>query len=95
MAIVTEDGTGKSDAQSYLSLADADAYFTARGVSAWTGSNAVKEAALIADRLSDGKPGRVVVVAAVHEGKPTLVAKAGPDAVKNGAHAGNLVKALA
>lgn len=54
-----------------------------------------KEAALIADRLSDGKPGRVVVVAAVHEGKPTLVAKAGPDAVKNGAHAGNLVKALA
>ena len=48
MAIVTEDGTGKSDAQSYLSLADADSYFTARGIAAWTGSNAVKEAALIA-----------------------------------------------
>ena len=48
MAIVTEDGTGKSDAQSYLSLADADSYFTARGIAAWTGSNAVKGAALIA-----------------------------------------------
>lgn len=48
MAIVTEDGTGKSDAQSYLSLADADAYFTARSVAAWTGANSAKEAALIA-----------------------------------------------
>jgi len=48
MAIVTEDGTGKSDAQSYLSLADADAYFTARGIAAWTGANSAKEAALIA-----------------------------------------------
>lgn len=48
MAIVTEDGTGKSDAQSYLSLADADAYFTARGIAAWTGANSTKEAALIA-----------------------------------------------
>lgn len=48
MAIVTEDGTGKSDAQSYLSLADADSYFTARSVAAWTGANSAKEAALIA-----------------------------------------------
>lgn len=48
MAIVTEDGTGRSDAQSYLSLADADAYFTARSIAAWTGANSAKEAALIA-----------------------------------------------
>lgn len=48
MAIVVEDGTGKSDAQSYLSVADADAYFTARSITAWTGSDSVKEAALIA-----------------------------------------------
>ncbi len=48
MAIIAEDGTGKSDAQSYLSVADADAYFTARGIAAWTGANSAKEAALIA-----------------------------------------------
>lgn len=45
MAIVVEDGTGKADAVSYLSVADADAYHTARGNTAWTG--AAKEAALV------------------------------------------------
>ena len=48
MAIVVEDDTGKSDAQSYLSVADADAYFTARNITAWSGTDEVKEAALIA-----------------------------------------------
>ena len=48
MAIVVEDGTGKSDAQSYLSLADADIYFVERGVAEWIGLVDVKEAALIA-----------------------------------------------
>ncbi|MDV6347474.1 DnaT-like ssDNA-binding protein [Nitrosomonas sp. Is35] len=48
MAIVVEDGTGKSNAQSYLSLADVDSYFAARGIAAWTGANSAKEAALIA-----------------------------------------------
>jgi len=47
MSLVTEDGTGLSAAQSYLSVADANSYFTARGVSAWTGTDAVKESALI------------------------------------------------
>lgn len=48
MAIVVEDGTGKSDAQSYLSVASANSYFTTRSITAWTGSDSVKEAALIA-----------------------------------------------
>jgi hypothetical protein len=35
MAIVIEDGTGKADAEAYISVADADTYFAARGNSAW------------------------------------------------------------
>lgn len=35
MAIVIEDGTGKSNAEAYISVADADAYFAARGNAAW------------------------------------------------------------
>ena len=35
MALVVEDGTGKSDAESYISVADADAYFTKRGNTTW------------------------------------------------------------
>lgn len=46
MTLIVEDGTGKVDAESYISVEDADAYFTARGVTAWTGATAVKEAAL-------------------------------------------------
>lgn len=48
MAITVEDGTGKADAQSYLSVADANSYFSTRGVTAWAGVDSVKEAALIA-----------------------------------------------
>ena len=54
-----------------------------------------KEATLVADRLAEGKPGRVVVVGAASEGKVTLVCKVGPDAQSKGAHAGNLVRDMA
>lgn len=46
MALVVENGTGLADAESYISLADANARHTALGNTAWTGSDAVKEAAL-------------------------------------------------
>lgn len=35
MALVTEDGTGRADAESYISVADATAYHAARGNAAW------------------------------------------------------------
>lgn len=46
MALVTEDGTGLATAESYVSVADADTYFTAQGNTAWTGADALKEVAL-------------------------------------------------
>lgn len=48
MALIVEDGTGKSDAESYISVADADTYHTARGNTAWTSlsGDTVKEQAL-------------------------------------------------
>lgn len=47
MTIIVEDGTAKSDAESYASVANADAYWTARNVTAWgTATTAAKEAAL-------------------------------------------------
>lgn len=39
MSIVVEDGTGLANANSYVSVADADAYHSARGNSAWTESS--------------------------------------------------------
>lgn len=45
MALVVEDGTGLSDAESYASVAAADAYATARGLT-WSGTDAAKEQAL-------------------------------------------------
>lgn len=47
MTLILEDGTGVADAQSYIDVAFADAYFAARGVAAWTGADAVKEQAII------------------------------------------------
>lgn len=44
MALEVEDGTGKSNAEAYISAADADTYHTNRGNTDWTGSG--KEAAL-------------------------------------------------
>lgn len=35
MALVTEDGTGRADAESYISVADATAYHAGRGNAAW------------------------------------------------------------
>lgn len=55
MALVVEDGTGRVDAESYLSVAEADAYHTNHGNSTWSGAAAVKEAALRrATRYLDG-----------------------------------------
>ncbi len=46
MALIVEDGSGLDTAESYVSVADAGTYCTAHGLSAWTGADAVKEAAL-------------------------------------------------
>jgi hypothetical protein len=48
MALVVEDGTAKSDADSYISVADADTYFAAHGnPAAWKAADTeTKEAAL-------------------------------------------------
>lgn len=47
MALVIEDGSGRSDAEAYISVADADAYFLARGNATWAALTAeVKEQAL-------------------------------------------------
>ena len=46
MALIVEDGSGLSDAESYVSVADAGTYCTAHGLTAWTGVDAVKESAL-------------------------------------------------
>lgn len=46
MALEVEDGTAKDDAESYLSVTDANTYHSARSNAAWTGADAVKEAAL-------------------------------------------------
>ena len=48
MALIVEDGTGKPDAEAYISVADADAYFTARGNATWAAlpDDSAKEAAL-------------------------------------------------
>lgn len=47
MAFVVEDGTGLEDANSFCSVEFADSYFSDRGIAAWTGSNTVKEQALV------------------------------------------------
>lgn len=44
--LIVEDGTGLSTAEAYISVTDADAYFSARGVTAWTGTEEAKEAVL-------------------------------------------------
>lgn len=48
MTIVVEDGTGLVSADAYISVADADAYFTASANSIWTASTTpAKEVAII------------------------------------------------
>jgi hypothetical protein len=46
MAIVVEDGTGLSNAESYVTVAFCDTYFSDRGDATWTGTDAEKEEAL-------------------------------------------------
>lgn len=46
MSLIVEDGTGLSDANSYVSVAYADDYFLARNVTSWA-SLTIKEALLI------------------------------------------------
>ena len=58
LTLVKEDGTGRSDANSYASVADADAYHEGHlYATAWTGASASdKEKALVmATRLIDGQ----------------------------------------
>lgn len=47
MAFVVEDGSGLSNATSFISVADADAYAAEVGLTAWTGSTPAKQTALI------------------------------------------------
>ncbi len=46
MALIVEDGTGKTDSESYASVAEADTYHTNFGNAGWAGTTAVKEVAL-------------------------------------------------
>lgn len=47
MTLIVEDGTGVAGAESYISVADADTYFTLRGNTAWAAlAVPAKEAAL-------------------------------------------------
>lgn len=48
MALIVEDGTGKADAESYISVSDAASYLSDRGYSAFAAlaTDALKEAAL-------------------------------------------------
>lgn len=70
MTLVVETGTGGNPlANCYISAASADTYFADRGITAWTGSTAAKEAAILravdylewayawkAQRLTDDQP---------------------------------------
>ena len=48
MALEVEDGTGKANANAYISLTDADAYFAARKVDTWKAkTSAEREAAIV------------------------------------------------
>jgi hypothetical protein len=46
MALIIETGLQVANSESYISAADATTYHTNRGNTAWTGTDAVKEAAL-------------------------------------------------
>lgn len=47
MAFVVEDGNGLPTANAYIDVAYADAYFADRAITAWTGADNVKQAAII------------------------------------------------
>jgi len=54
-----------------------------------------KDAQLVADRLTDGKPDAVALVVLVTGGKLTFVCKVGEEAKGAGAHAGNMIREVA
>lgn len=54
-----------------------------------------KDAQRVADRLAEGHPNRVTLVATVSEGKASFVCKVGEEALRKGAHAGNLLREVA
>lgn len=59
MALIVEDGTGLANAESYVSVAYADAYFTARNNANWDGNDAHKEGLLrIATEYLDANYGQ-------------------------------------
>lgn len=47
MAFTVEDGSGLAGSNSYASVAEADAYFSDRGETSWTGSSLEKQSALV------------------------------------------------
>lgn len=47
MGLVVEDGTGKATANTYIALADADAYHVERGNNAWAQADDVKKVAAL------------------------------------------------
>jgi hypothetical protein len=47
MALIIENGTNVENANSLVTVDEADAYFSARGITTWTGEDAAKEAVLI------------------------------------------------
>lgn len=47
MALIVETGAGVTGAQTLVDVTTADAYFSARGITTWTGTNTVKEVALV------------------------------------------------
>lgn len=58
MTFKAEDGTGLPDANSYVTVAEADQYFLDRAVTTWVGTQTEKEAALIkATDYIDGRFG--------------------------------------
>jgi len=46
MSLIVESGMGLTDSESYVSVSYADSYCASHGLTAWTGTDAVKEVAL-------------------------------------------------
>lgn len=56
MTLIVEDGTGVDNANGYITVAFADSYFAARGVTAWAGDDTAKGIAII--KATDYMEGR-------------------------------------
>lgn len=62
MTLTLETGEGVTDANAYADRTYADTYFSTRGVTTWTGTNAAKDAALIkATDYMDNRWGALLV----------------------------------